>query len=126
MAVLRPPAWKYRHYDTKLDTWSLFPYHDRNDQGRTLMARADRGAAALAAAIAQPPSDAAAPDVATLLFGTTEPPPFPANNIFPLEWHTETPKLLEIYERGRDPGWSPAALPWHTLDPAAFSADQRY
>ncbi len=90
------------------------------------MAGLDRGAAALTAAIAQPPTDAAAPDVAQLLFGTTEPPPFPAGNIFPLEWHTETPKLLEIYESGRDPGWSPAALPWHTLDPTAFSADQRY
>ena len=84
-----------------------------------------RAATALGAAIVEPPP-AAAPDVAQLLFGATEPPPFPANNIFPLEWHTETPKLVDIYERGRDPGWSPATLPWATLDPAAFTPDQRY
>ena len=90
------------------------------------MADGNRTEARLAAQIEAPPTDAPAPDVAQLLFGTTEPPPFPANNIFPLEWHSETAKLADIYERGRDPGWSPAALPWHTLDPASFSADQRY
>jgi len=82
-------------------------------------------AAVLSAAMTAPP-DAAAPDVAQLLFGTTEPPPFPAANIFPLEWRTETTKLVEIYESGRDPGWSPARLPWDTLDPAALTPDQRY
>jgi rubrerythrin len=87
---------------------------------------AARQAAALAAAMQSPPVDAPAPDVAQLLFGATDPPPFPEKNIFPLEWRTETPKLRDIYESGRDPGWSPAALPWHTLDPAAFTPDQRY
>jgi rubrerythrin len=82
-------------------------------------------AAGLSAAIVEPPP-AAAPDAAALLFGATEPPPFPAANIFPLEWRTLTPKLAEIYESGRDPGWSPARLPWHTLDPAVLSLDQRY
>jgi len=86
-------------------------------------ARAD----ALALRIRPAPGDpAAAPDASTILFGAVEPPPFPANNIFPLEWRVETPKLQAIYERARDPGWSPDRLPWETLDPAAFTADERY
>lgn len=74
----------------------------------------------------EPPGKAAAPDAATILFGVTDPPPFPKDNIFPLEWRVETPKLAQIYEGARDPGWSPAKLPWATLDPNAFTADQRY
>lgn len=84
-------------------------------------------AAALAGALRQPSSQPTAqPDAATILFGTRNPPPFKEGNIFPLEWRVETPKLLEIYEGARDPGWSPSKLPWATLDPKAFSADQRY
>jgi len=84
-------------------------------------------AAALAGALRQPSSQPTAqPDAATILFGTRNPPPFKEGNIFPLEWRVETPKLLEIYEGARDPGWSPSKLPWSTLDPKAFSADQRY
>ena len=45
-------------------------------------------------------------------------------NIFPIEWHVETPKLLQIYEQARDPGWAPSRLPG-TLD-IAYSLDQRY
>ena len=73
-----------------------------------------------------PASGGAAPDPERILFDTIEPPPFPAGNIFPIEWKTETPKLVEIYEQSRDPGWSPDRLPWNTLDPTAFTADQRY
>ena len=47
-------------------------------------------------------------------------------NIFPIEWRVETPKLLEIYEQARDPGWAPSRLPWNTLDVDAFTQDQRY
>ena len=84
-------------------------------------------AAALAGALRQPSSQPTAqPDAATILFGTRNPPPFKEGNIFPLEWRVETPKLLEIYEGARDPGWSPSKLPWSTLDPKAFSTDQRY
>ncbi len=67
-----------------------------------------------------------APHPEQILFATSEPPAFPDDNIFPIEWGVETPKLVEIYEQGRDPGWSPAGLPWDTLDPEAFTADQRY
>jgi hypothetical protein len=67
-----------------------------------------------------------APVPEKILFGTTEPPPFPKDNIFPLEWWTETPKLLEIYEQSRDPGWSPAKLDWASLRPEDFSPDERY
>ncbi len=67
-----------------------------------------------------------APDAAQLLFDTEEPPPFPEMNIFPLEWRVETPKLQQIYDASRVPGWSPHTLPWDTLDPEAFSLDERY
>ena len=66
------------------------------------------------------------PDAQTLLYGATEPPPFPELNIFPLEWRIETPKLVQIYDQARDPGWSPAKLDWASLDPNAFTLDQRY
>ena len=54
------------------------------------------------------------------------PPDFPDLNIFPLGWRVETPKLRELYNAARDPGWSPASLPWETLDVTAMTADQRY
>ena len=82
----------------------------------------------LAAAMSAPPvaTSLKEPDAAQLLFGTEEPPPFPEMNIFPLEWRVETPKLQQIYDAARIPGWSPHTLPWDTLDPAAFSLDERY
>ena len=66
------------------------------------------------------------PDPEELLFGTEDAPPLPAMNIFPIEWHVETPKLLQIYEQARDPGWAPSRLPWDSVDPSAFTLDQRY
>jgi rubrerythrin len=47
-------------------------------------------------------------------------------NIFPFDWRVETPRLMEIYESSRDPGWSPSQLPWHTLDVESMTLDQRY
>src|SRR6185437_9098191 len=47
-------------------------------------------------------------------------------NIFPFDWRVETPRLMEIYDQSRDPGWSPNKLPWDTLDPEKFTLDQRY
>lgn len=47
-------------------------------------------------------------------------------NIFPFDWRVETPRLMEIYENSRDPGWSPSQLPWHTLDVESMTLDQRY
>ncbi len=75
-----------------------------------------------------PPTDwGAMPDPDKLLSQGGEPPAMPGiDNIFPLEWTTETPKLEELYEKSRDPGWAPHLLPWDTLDPAAFTQDQRY
>jgi hypothetical protein len=66
------------------------------------------------------------PDPEELLYGCEGAPPLPKMNIFPIEWQVETPKLLEIYEAARDPGWAPSRLPWGSLDVAAFSQDQRY
>jgi hypothetical protein len=66
------------------------------------------------------------PDPEEILFGCEGAPPLPEMNIFPIEWRVETPKLLEIYEAARDPGWAPSRLPWDTLDIEAFSLDQRY
>jgi rubrerythrin len=47
-------------------------------------------------------------------------------NIFPIEWRVETPRLMEIYEASRDPGWSPNSLPWDSFDADALTLDQRY
>ncbi len=82
----------------------------------------------LAERIEMPPAETsgAEPDAAQLLFGAEDPPPFPEMNIFPLEWRVETPKLEAIYDSARDPGWAPNKLPWDTLDPSAFTLDQRY
>ena len=81
----------------------------------------------LATDIGAPPSHGdEAPDAAKILFGRSDPPPFPEANIFPLEWHVKTPKLREIYDGARDPGWAPNRLPWDTLDPEEFTLDQRY
>ena len=66
------------------------------------------------------------PSPEEILFGTEDAPALPPMNIFPIEWRVETPKLLEIYEQARDPGWAPSKLPWNTLDVAAFTQDQRY
>ncbi|MGQ0662013.1 MAG: hypothetical protein ACT4P2_00200 [Pseudomonadota bacterium] len=83
--------------------------------------------AAMAGGLATPPSDPkAAPDALAILYGAKEPPPFQEGNIFPLEWRCETPKLMQIYDLARDPGWAPNRLPWATLDVGAFSLDQRY
>ena len=66
------------------------------------------------------------PDPEEVLFGAEQAPALPPMNIFPIEWRVETPKLLEIYEQARDPGWAPSRLPWNTLDVNAFTQDQRY
>ncbi|HEY9772339.1 MAG TPA: hypothetical protein V6C81_00865 [Planktothrix sp.] len=47
-------------------------------------------------------------------------------NIFPFDWRVETPRLAEIYNQSRDPGWSPAQLPWDSLDVESMTLDQRY
>ena len=47
-------------------------------------------------------------------------------NIFPIEWRVETPRLMEIYEASRDPGWSPSTLPWSSFNPDLLTQDQRY
>lgn len=90
------------------------------------MPESKQTAESLAAAIIAPAGGDAPADAEAILFGTSEPPPFPDNNIFPIEWEVETPRLVEIYEQSRDPGWSPATLPWDSLDPDSFTTDQRY
>ncbi|HEY9684636.1 MAG TPA: hypothetical protein V6C86_23850 [Oculatellaceae cyanobacterium] len=47
-------------------------------------------------------------------------------NIFPIEWHVETPRLMDIYESARDPGWSPSKLPWDSFNVDELTLDQRY
>jgi rubrerythrin len=47
-------------------------------------------------------------------------------NLFPFDWRVETPRLAEIYDQSRNPGWSPSTLPWDTLDVSKFTLDQRY
>ena len=52
-------------------------------------------------------------------------PEVPQPNIFPMEWHVETPKLAEIYERAKREGYNPSMLPWETFDADAFTQDER-
>lgn len=66
------------------------------------------------------------PDVTRILFDRNDPPPFPEMNIFPLEWRVETPKLQQLYDSAREPGWAPNRLAWDTLEPERFSLDERY
>jgi hypothetical protein len=81
----------------------------------------------LSKAIEQPPFvPDKQPDPEELVLGTEDSPPLPAMNIFPIEWQVETPKLLQIYEQARDPGWAPSRLPWDSIDPNGFTLDQRY
>lgn len=65
-------------------------------------------------------------DAEAILFATTEPPAYPSLNIFPLEWRSKNSKLAGLYDSSRDPGWSPAKLPWHTLRAEDFTLNQRY
>jgi rubrerythrin len=67
------------------------------------------------------------PDPEKILLDTESAPAITDRlNIFPFDWRVETPRLMEIYESARDPGWSPSKLPWDTLDVEKFSIDERY
>ncbi|MFI4986917.1 MAG: ferritin-like domain-containing protein [Alphaproteobacteria bacterium] len=91
------------------------------------MATTDMRAEALAQRTVEAPAGSELPPSAEqILFGAKEPPPFPADNIFPIEWHTDTPKLLKLYDAAREQSWFPNKLPWETLDPRHFTPDQRY
>lgn len=66
------------------------------------------------------------PDPEKLLLETEEAPAILDRlNIFPFDWRVDTPRLMEIYDNSRDPGWSPSKLPWHTLDAEKFTLEQR-
>lgn len=83
--------------------------------------------AALARALTSPPEQVLAmPDPQTLLAEIEAAPGIDGSNIFPLEWHVATPKLYDIYDAARDPGWSPHTLAWDTLRVEDYSLDQRY
>jgi len=66
------------------------------------------------------------PDPDALLADRAAVPPDLAMNIYPLEWRVETPKLWDLFNSARDPGWAPQRLPWDTLKPEEFTLDQRY
>src|ERR1700758_4867639 len=57
--------------------------------------------------------------------GFTPAPEVPQPNIFPLEWRVGKPQLAEILERAKIEGFNPSSIPWATLDPDSFSADER-
>ena len=78
------------------------------------------------AASAPPELFSEMPSPEKLLFDTEGAPKIESRNIFPLEWLVDTPKLYEIYDGARDPGWAPNTLPWDTLDASAMTQDQRY
>ncbi len=77
--------------------------------------------------IAAPTIHESMPNPEKLLLETEDAPKITDRlNIFPFDWRVETPRLMEIYENSRDPGWSPSRLPWDTLDVESFTLDQRY
>ncbi|MGH7705066.1 MAG: hypothetical protein ACRENY_04285, partial [Candidatus Dormibacteria bacterium] len=53
------------------------------------------------------------------------PPEIEAGNIFPIEWHEETPQLADIYEKAKRDSWNPSHLPWDELDPREWSEEER-
>lgn len=66
------------------------------------------------------------PNPEQLLLETEEAPKITDKlNLFPFDWRVETPRLMDIYESARDPGWSPSKLPWDTLDVESMTIDQR-
>ena len=71
------------------------------------MPESKQTAEALAKSLIAPAGGDAPADAEAILFGTSEPPVFPDNNIFPIEWVVETPRLVDIYEQARDPGCLP-------------------
>jgi hypothetical protein len=88
---------------------------------------ASASASSLAKDLRAPPSvPAAKPDADALVRELKDAPAVPPMNIFPLQWFTRTQKLAELYEIARNPGWSPATLPWNTLDVSKLTLDQRY
>jgi rubrerythrin len=76
----------------------------------------------------QPPTKhESMPDPVELLLNSEAAPAITDRlNLFPFDWRVETPRLMDIYESARDPGWSPSKLPWDTLDVESFTLDQRY
>jgi hypothetical protein len=68
----------------------------------------------------------ALPDAEAILAGIGAAPEISGPNIFPMRWRVDTPKLYEIYDAARDPGWAPNRLPWESLDVTSFSQDERY
>jgi hypothetical protein len=53
------------------------------------------------------------------------PPEIEAGNIFPIEWHEETPQLTDIYEKAKRDAWNPSHLPWNELDPGEWNEQER-
>lgn len=53
------------------------------------------------------------------------PPSLPAHNVFPLEWHTETAKLHDVYKAALREDWDPEALPWDTFDASRYTWEER-
>ena len=52
-------------------------------------------------------------------------PAVPQPNIYPMEWRVDTQKLADIYERSKREVWNPADIPWETLDPEAYTPEER-
>lgn len=67
------------------------------------------------------------PDPEEILLNTESAPAITDRlNIFPFDWRVETPRLMDIYEDSRDPGWSPSGLDWSSIDLSEYTLDQRY
>lgn len=102
------------------------PYQKKNSDPKTEQRHAGSGVADTQ--LKSPPTaHDRMPNPEELLLNTESAPIIKDKlNIFPFDWRVETPRLVDIYESARDPGWSPSALPWDTLDVEQFTWDQRY
>lgn len=97
-------------------------------ENRTAKAKGTAGSSIQESQIVPPPTThERMPDPEQLLLNAEEAPALTDRlNIFPFDWRVETPRLMDIYEDARDPGWSPSQLPWDSLDVESLTLDQRY
>ena len=55
----------------------------------------------------------------------SSPPAIDSQNVFPVEWNVETPRLEEMFNVYVKSQWNPFDVPWHELDKSGFDQNQR-
>lgn len=54
-----------------------------------------------------------------------EPPEIEFPNVFPVEWHVETPRLEKMFSSYVNSQWNPFDVPWHELEAGNFDQRQK-